>query len=327
MEWHKLIDLLKGHKTYLQTHNFPDPDAIASAYGLQQFLKIYGIETELCYDGKIDKLATKRMIQEFKIDIKSFDEIHDMEESDYIVTIDGQKYNANFTDLPGNEVACIDHHPTYKECTYRYKDVRIVGACSSLIAQYYVKSREKMSEDVATALMYGLRMDTASLTRGVTGLDIDMFSYLYKYADNNKITKFYINVMEMSDLKAYGAAIENIKIKVQVGFAHIPFECNDALIAMISDFILSLNEVNCSIVYANRDSGYKLSVRSIDENTHAGKLTSEALRNIGDGGGHAAMAGGVIYAESIKNIEIPIENVIEDRFIKCIRNGCQLVRE
>lgn len=34
-----LIVLLKGHKTYIQTHNFPDPDAIASAYGLQYFLQ------------------------------------------------------------------------------------------------------------------------------------------------------------------------------------------------------------------------------------------------------------------------------------------------
>lgn len=326
MEWHKLIDLLKGHKTYIQTHNFPDPDAIASAFGLQQFLTNFGIETILCYDGKIDKLSTKRMVQEFQIDIKSFDEISDMKETDYIVTIDGQKYNANFTDLPGDEVACIDHHPTYKECTYLYKDVRIVGACSSLIAQYYVKSRTEMTENVATALMYGLRMDTASLTRGVTALDIDMFSYLYKYADNNKITKFYINVMEMNDLKAYGAAIENIKVLDGVGFAHIPFGCNDALIAMISDFILSLNEVNCSIVYADRDLGYKLSVRSVDDRIHAGKLTSEALKTIGDGGGHAAMAGGVVYFDQIKEIKEPIEHLIEDKFLQCIHNGCNVVR-
>lgn len=31
----ELVEILKGHKTYIQTHNFPDPDAIASAFGLQ----------------------------------------------------------------------------------------------------------------------------------------------------------------------------------------------------------------------------------------------------------------------------------------------------
>ena len=34
-----LIRLCQGHTVYIQTHNFPDPDAIASAYGLKELLK------------------------------------------------------------------------------------------------------------------------------------------------------------------------------------------------------------------------------------------------------------------------------------------------
>lgn len=319
MDWKALVDLLKGHKTYLQTHNFPDPDALASAYGMQQFLKYHGVETTICYEGTIDKLSTKRMLTEFDIEAFPYNEVEaDMQEEDYIVTIDGQKYNSNFTDLPGNEVACIDHHPTYIDCEYKYKDVRIVGACSSLITEYFVKSNTPMDENTASVLIYGLRMDTASLTRGIAELDIDMFSYLYKCADNDKVMGFSINVMEMSDLKAYGAAIENISVINGIGFAHIPFECNDALIAMISDFILSLNEVNACIVYADREGGYKLSVRSIKEEIHSGKLTADALEGIGSGGGHAAMAGGIIYPEAAKNMHNNIEDTVKGRFLKAI---------
>lgn len=315
MNWNDLINLLKGHKTYLQTHNFPDPDAIASAFGMQQFLKKYGIETSLCYCGKIDKMSTKKMLTEFGINIKPYEEITDMREEDYIVTIDGQKNNSNFTDLPGDEVACIDHHPIFAEYEYKYSDIRIVGSCSTLVTEYYVKSGTVMDKNVASALMYGLRTDTASLTRGVTDLDIEMFSYLYKYADNDKITKFYINNMEMSDLKAYGAAIENISVINGIAFAHIPFDCNDALIAMISDFMLSLNEVDACIVYANRDGGYKMSVRSQNDNIHAGRITARALKGIGDGGGHAAMAGGIIYSNNPDYVKENIEIEIKDRFI------------
>ncbi|MBQ3583850.1 MAG: DHH family phosphoesterase [Lachnospiraceae bacterium] len=328
MNWYQLIQLLKGHKTYLQTHNFPDPDALASAFGMQQFLKKHGIETTICYEGSIDKLSTKRMITEFGMEVFPYSEVeNEMQEEDYIVTIDGQKYNANFTDLPGDEVACIDHHPTYVECEYKYSDIRIVGACSSLVAEYFVKSRTPIDENTASALMYGLRMDTASLTRGVTELDIEMFSYLYRYADNNKIMKFYINTMEMSDLKAYGAAIENIFVVDGVGFAHIPFSCNDALIAMISDFILSLNEVGVCVIYADRDGGYKLSVRSLRDEIHAGKLTADALEGIGNGGGHAAMAGGVIYPNACETILNNIEEIVQGRFLNVIKNGCEMVRE
>ena len=62
MDWRKLVDLLKNHKVYIQTHNFPDPDALASALGLQVFLKAHGVPTTLCYAGTIEKLSTKRMI-------------------------------------------------------------------------------------------------------------------------------------------------------------------------------------------------------------------------------------------------------------------------
>lgn len=328
MNWYNLVDLLRGHKTYLQTHNFPDPDALASAFGMQQFLKQHGVETTICYEGSIDKLSTKRMLTEFGIEAVNYEDITDMLEEDYIVTIDGQKYNANFTDLPGDEVACIDHHPTFIECEYKYSDIRIAGSCSSLVAEYFVKSRTPMDENTASALMYGLRVDTASLTRGVTELDIEMFSYLYRHADNDKIMKLYINTLEMSDLKAYGAAIENIEVENAAGFAHIPFSCNDALIATVSDFILSLNEVNVCVVYADRDGGYKLSVRSLVDEVHAGKLTADALEDIGSGGGHAAMAGGVIYPAFAQTLfdKDKIEEMIKERFLEVIKNGCEMVR-
>ena len=71
MDPQKLIDLLTGHKVYIQTHNFPDPDAIASAFGLQVFLKEHGIEAEICYDGKIERLSTRKMFDVFGIAVKN----------------------------------------------------------------------------------------------------------------------------------------------------------------------------------------------------------------------------------------------------------------
>ena len=156
-----LIVLLKGHKTYIQTHNFPDPDAIASAYGLQYFLQQFGIDAILCYDGSIDKLSTKRMLTVFSMEILHADLLADMQESDYIVTVDGQKYNTNFTDLPGDEVACVDHHPQVRDCGYHYKDIRMAGACSSIVVSYYREMGIAIPPLVASALAYGIKMDTA----------------------------------------------------------------------------------------------------------------------------------------------------------------------
>jgi len=63
---------------------------------------------------------------------------------------------------------------------------------------------------------------------------------------------------------------------------------------VIMDFILSLEEVDIAVVCAVRADGIKISVRSETRSVNAGELVRSALADIGDGGGHAAMAGGLI---------------------------------
>jgi len=234
--------------------------------------------------------------------------------------VDAQKFNSNITDFPGDEVASIDHHPTTVPCEYHYSDLRICGACSSIVTDYFVESNTFMDTNTATALLYGLKMDTDSFNRGVTDFDIEMFGYLHKLADNQKIVNMYNNTMELDDLHAYGEAINNIRIYENVGFAMIPFDCPDALIAMISDFILSLDVVEFSVIYAKRNNGLKFSVRNETENYHAGTVTQEALKDIGGGGGHASMAGGMIPAESMKELGDDIDYAIQKRFLDVIHN-------
>ena len=124
-----LINILKeGRRVFIQTHNFPDPDAISSAFGLQQFLLKYDIDATICYVGSVDRFNTRKMMDTFGIEIYSYDDINDMKEEDYIVHIDCQKPNANTTDLPGNEIACIDHHPVFvEEDSYKYTDIIFLG--------------------------------------------------------------------------------------------------------------------------------------------------------------------------------------------------------
>lgn len=315
MDWRKLIQLLKGHKVYIQTHNYPDPDAMASGFGLQVFLKQHGIESTMCYDGKIEKLNTKRMLDVFQFEINNIEDISDMSETDYIVTIDAQKFNANITDFIGDEVACIDHHPTFVQCEYQYKDIRLVGACATLVAQYFKESNTPMDSNTATALLYGMKIDTDSWSRGVTVLDIEMFEYLFPYMDEEKMSLMSKSTMELKDLRAYGAAIQNIKLYDNIGFAEIPFNCPDALVGMVSDFILDLDVVEFAVVYAKREDGLKFSVRSEWKYLNAGEITAEALKGLGTGGGHAAMAGGFMPIEMVEKLGYLYDDEIEQRFV------------
>ena len=323
MDPKKLVNLISGHRTFIQTHNFPDPDALASALGLQNFLRYYGVETTICYDGKIDKLSTKRMLINFRIKIFSIHEITDMSEDDYIIMVDSQKYNPNLTDAIGREVACIDHHPTFIGCEYLYCDIRAAGACSSIIASYFYQENIPLNPNIAAALLFGIRMDTLDMSRGVTDLDIDMFAYLYKKADKEKYQSMFKNNMEIADLQAYGAAIKSIKIHDRVGFAYIPFNCPDALIATISDFILLLNVVDIAVVYALRQDGIKFSVRSEVEKVNAGNLVAKALAEVGNGGGHASMAGGFITKETASEFGEETSHYIQKLFMDTLYSNME----
>lgn len=318
-DFRDLAALCAGRHVYIQTHNFPDPDAIASAFGLGRLLALHQVPSTLCYDGRLDKLSASRMLEAFGIEMFPYRELQSsMEEGDYVICVDAQKMGGNITDFVGDEVACIDHHPTYVPVEYRYRDIRDTGACATIIAQYFQQLGLQPDRDVATALLYGLKMDTLQFTRGVTELDIAMFGFLFPLCDQEVLLRLERNNMEFSDLKAYGAAIENIKVYGRMGISQIPFACPDALIAILSDFILALQEVDLVVVFCRREDGIKFSVRSEDPKAHAGDLIHDALQGYGDGGGHAEMAGGLIRTENVHLLGQYPEDTIRHRFLEIL---------
>ncbi len=319
----QLVDILKGHRVLIQTHNCPDPDAMASAYGLQYLLKAKGIESRLVYDGVISKFSDLRMIDYANMEIFYAGDL-DLSDDEYIVVVDAQKYNENCTDLTGDEVACIDHHPTVIECEYQFKDIRMVGACSSIIAEYIIEAGIEFEPIVATLLLYGIKMDTLDFTRGVTELDAKMYYMLFRYADHEFLAQMQVNQIDFKDLKAYGAAIDNISLYKDIGYACIPFDCPNGLIAIISDFILALEQVTFSVVYAVRKEGYKFSIRSERDDLDAGRIVRKALQQrgmSGNGGGHSFMAGGFLPVEEIEKLGTDPRKELEKIFDSIIYPG------
>lgn len=322
----EIVRNIKGDMVYIQTHNFPDPDAIASAFGLSKLLKHYDIKSSICYKGKIERFSTNGFVNKLGIELIDLDSINGMCENDEIILVDSQKGNSNIVDSPGNEIICIDHHPSFENCNtndYRYADIRPeYGACATIIAQYYLENDIQMDRHVATALIFGIKSDTMGLSRGVSQADVDVYQQLYGLCDMELISSLEHCSLKFEDLKAYANAINSIKIYDNISFANTGYNCPEALIASISDFMLDLVEIDFSVVYSIRDDGIKLSVRSIGE-INAGIVTNDALSDIGGGGGHAEMAGGFVSfssGTSRRKISLMIEH-IEERFLAAIGNN------
>ena len=74
-----LQKLLKYKKVCIQCHNNPDPDTVASAFGVQRFLNQNGIESRIVYGGPqgIIKANLKILIKECGIKIEKVDKIEE----------------------------------------------------------------------------------------------------------------------------------------------------------------------------------------------------------------------------------------------------------
>ncbi len=317
----KLEELLKEinrEHVYIQTHNFPDPDAIASAYGLQRLLAHRGVKSTICYKGKIDRYSTEKLTELMQIEFLNVDELESvLQDEDEVILVDAQKGNSNIINITGDEIICIDHHPYNDKYQYRFMDIRPeVGACATMIAQYFYENNVPMDEKIATALTYGIRIDTNNLSRGISKLDMEMICQMYDLCDYDIIHMLENSTLCFEDLVAYSKAISSIEVYDNVSFADTGDDC--PVIANISDFMLALKEVTFSVVYSRKDGGIKLSARSEKTSLDAGKIIEKALEGIGNGGGHASMAGGFVPFEGSEQEEVVLMDSIKERFVAVI---------
>ena len=123
------------------------------------------------------------------------------------------------------------------------------------------------------------------------------------------------SILKPEDLKAYSHAINSIKTKDRTSFANVGYNCPEAVVAAVSDFIMMLDSTDNTVVYSVKDDGIKLSVRTaVDINV--GDITNRALRGIGSGGGHDTMSGGFVPYDS--SVENPLHN--QDYIISLIKD-------
>lgn len=312
----KLLASLHNNHVIVQTHNYPDQDALASALGLKVLLEARGKKVTIGYEGIIDKDNTLKMMELFGIECYESSQLF-LAPEDEIIIVDGQKGNINMTDLIGDEVACIDHHKVRRKDGYRFSDIREdVGACASIIASYFFENGIELSVQVATALLYGIKMDTHNMTRSVSELDLAMFSRLYPMADHGHIKLLDNFCLKLSDLEAYRTAIDTLHVVEGVGVAAVGAGCSEALIASVSDFLLTLSSVQVTLVYSYRAGGVKFSVRSEVECYDASDMIADALKGLGDGGGHADMAAGFIPNVPDESMAVDYAAVVEGRFLE-----------
>ncbi|MBU0936770.1 MAG: DHH family phosphoesterase [Spirochaetes bacterium] len=284
----------------LQTHDVPDPDAIAAAFGLQYLLAQRSIASRIVYNSRIEKSDTRAMLELFGIQLTELGnragsgQTDSISDNDWAVLVDSQKNSGNVLDLPSLEVAVIDHHSRRNDVQWQFADIRPeVGSCSTMIAGYFFENKIEPPPNIATALLYGIFIDTDYLLRGVSKTDTEAFCKLHPLADQNKLRTLRSSQLTLQDLTLYANGFSKVQVYDNVGFLELG-PANDSLIGSANDLLLSVQEVEVALCYSLRETDVKFSIRSSNPRVQANELAKFICNGYGFGGGHSHMAGGCL---------------------------------
>lgn len=294
----RLQQLEEFKQVYIQLHDNPDADAIASGYALYKYYVSKNICTKLFYTGRyqITKSNLLFMIEELHIPIEYIEHVEEIKVG-VLITVDSQYGAGNITAIKAANVAIIDHHQLeIDDHMIAYCEIQPnIGSCSTVVWSMLKKENYPIEKDknLGTALFYGLYMDTNQFAELSNPLDKDMHdeleydSYLIKRLRNNNIS--------LQELEIAGIALIRYIFNEDYHYAIIQAKpCDPNLLGLISDFLLQVDQIDICVVYNVTEEGFKFSVRSCIREIKANELAQYLVEDIGQGGGHIEKAGGFI---------------------------------
>ncbi len=293
----QLRDFLSYEKIYIQCHDSPDADALASGFGLYTYFQNHGISTHLIYTGRfrIQKTNLVLMVEKLNIPIE-YIEVDSLQlTSELLLTVDSQYGAGNITKIPAEHIGIIDHHQIE---IHNIPDSLILsdfGSCSTVVWKLLREEQFDPNEfpDLATALYYGLYSDTQQFTEVHNPADRDMHDAL-KY--RNSIFSLLKNSnISSTELEIAAIAILRAVHNKENGYSLIKAEpCDPNILGLISDLCIQVDSANVCVVYNELPDGMKFSVRSCTREAKACDLAAYLAKEIGSGGGHLEKSGGFI---------------------------------
>ncbi len=270
----------------------PDPDAIASALALRTLLGRNRTGAPICTFGTITRPENLAMCEILDIDVEPIT-TREMHGFDRVSMVDVQP---SFLEERFVEVdLVIDHHPIEEPVRARIRDVRpSYGATSTILVEYLRAADVKISQRLATALLYGIKADTLGLERGGTRADLDAYAYLYLLANHNALRRIERPALGEAALDALAAGLAKRKIVKGVFFSHLGPVATADLIPQFADFGLQAKGVEWSVVSGVVGDDVHVSVRSVGYVRSAGDVTRAAFGDLGSAGGHRTMAKAVV---------------------------------
>lgn len=355
-----MVELVEERKSVLVlTHNDPDPDAIASGWGMQRLLVELAPKAQLtlAHGGIIGRSENQVMAQLFTphiVHIARQEAEKEIKKFGGVVLVDTQPAAGNHllsgVDYPADRLlVAVDHHPPRRsQSRAQVHDVRPeVGSTATMVCDYLAAMQFDLDAPLATALFYGIKSDTRGLSRHTTDLDIWAYSVLRNLVDTDLLNQIEQVRLPRVYFRSISDALANTMLyaceqggpgnndaeeretapDVQPchGYVSVSLLHNmqrPDMAAEVADLLLRMEKVSWAICLGIFEDRLVISVRTDTPGGRAGRLVRSIVGKTGTAGGHDTMAGGRISRPDATPTERIAElHALVPRFLQALGAG------
>ncbi len=313
----KLLKKHSGTRQLILLQDFPDPDALSSAWAYRLIASSYSIQCDIYYSGTLSHQENIALVKLTGLPAKRWPAVEkdspDLAQYQGYILIDTQGTTSHLTAKVQaaqlSLILVIDHHASQGDLNAELADIRPdIHATATIMAQYLQAGLIQLDRSnsthakCATALMHGLRSDTNQLMQA-SEPDFAAAAYLSQYYDAPLLSAVLQasrsrRVMDVIERSLRNRAKQN-NVSI-AGVGYLRYEDRDA-IPQAADFLITEENVHTAVVYGivhDEDEEKELVVGSLRTNKitlDPDEFIKEAFGKDAQGrffGGGRSMAGG-----------------------------------
>jgi len=295
MELEDIRELVAGKKRALIVgHDFPDPDCLASAWGIQRlFADRFGLVSDITFGGFIGRAGNRAMVELLRIEHVPI-HVVDLEHYDVIVMVDTQPDTGNNSYDGSREVdLVIDHHPTSSNARIKASHIHTeCGSTTAVVADLLFTSGMEVDAHLATALFLGIKTDTLSLGRDFCSEDWQYYLKLFPMVDQRLLSRIERPDLPPEYFRVLTDALQQAQVCGTAALTHLGAVKSPEAIAEIADVLLQAEGVEWVLCTGEFREEVYFSLRMRNASGSAGELARTIVKGLGRAGGHEEMAGG-----------------------------------
>ncbi len=255
-----------------------------------------GQTATIAFGGGIGRRENLVMAKQLEIKSKSIDEL-DLDTFNAVCMVDTQPETGNNSYPAGRRIdLVIDHHQIRTQTqACRWVDVRPeYGASASILFEYLQAQEVKIATKLATILFYAIKSETEDLGRDWSKSDRDAYMKLMPLCNNRILHEITRPKSSRIYFKYFETGLRNAKIYGNTLIFNLYLIDHPEIVAEIADFLMRVEGVEIVLGLGCCKEEGVLSLRTSQQETHAGVLMQTIIKGLGTGGGHSMTAGGQI---------------------------------